>query len=277
MSEAVALLKDAKSAKTVQQKVQGHSAWQETLAGVLPFLVFGLGMVLYEVLPRPWVAGPIGLWCYVVLYIIGIVGLCVGWVKGFPRWSYAYAGLVLVIQGWWGDSDNLYGWYFIKPASQVLFWMMVAIALLLTRSLRLVGQFFKGIWVDWTLLSFAFYSCTPLVLLNLAYDFTTGNYPLPYPIASSFALAGGAWAYMRSRHIAQRAVALLAGMALTWMAAMVEVALYLDRTSKTPGLWSEEVGGMLPYWGWYMVSLLAPGLLGLLHRMVESGRANRLG
>lgn len=259
----------------VQRAARGRNFGQETLVGTLPFLVFALGMVVYEILPRAWIAGPIGLWCYVALYAIGITGLGVGWVKGFPRWSYAYAGLVLAIGGWWSDSDNLSGWPFIRPASTLLFWAMVATALLLTRSLRPLGQFFKGIWRDWTQLSFLLYSVTPLILLNVAYDFTSGNYPLPYPIAASLVLAGGAWAYMRGRNMTERAVALLAGMTLTWLVAAAEVALYLARTPKAPGLWSGEISEMLPYWGWLMVLVLAPAVLGLLRHLVQAARASR--
>lgn len=275
MSEAITGWEATPNTDPVLREAQGRSPWQESLAGTLPFLVFGLGMIIYEVLPRAWTQGPIGLWCYVALYIVGIVGLGAGWVRGFPRWSYAYAGLVLIIRGWWGDSDNLYGWSFIKPASTVLFWAMVATALLLTRSLRPIGRFFAGMWRDWTRLSFLMYSFTPLVLLNIAYDFTTGNYPLPYPIASAFVLAGGALAYMRSRDMAQRAVALLAGMMLTWLVAAAEVALYLQRAPQAPGLWPGDVREILPYWGWLMVLFLAPALLGLLRRLVDAGRAHR--
>lgn len=272
MSEAIERFGEAGEIGAALQDVHGPSSWGEALAGMLPFLAFGLGMVIYEILPRDLVAGPIGFWCYLVLYIIGVIGLGIGWVKGFPRWSYPYVGLVLFIKGWWGDRDNLSGWLSIGLASTILFWAMVGIVLLVTRSLRPLGQFFKRIWHDWTLLSFGLYSLMPLVLLNVAFDFVTGNYPLPYPVVSSLVLAGVALVYLRSSSMLQRASALLAGMTLCWAVATVEVAIYLYR-AKLPGYWAGNIQDMLSYWGVQMALILAPVLLGLLRRSVQSIRA----
>jgi hypothetical protein len=270
MSEAIERFGEARDVGTALRDVHGRSSWGEALAGMMPFLVFGLGMIIYEILPRDLVAGPIGFWCYLVLYIIGVIGLSIGWVKGFPRWSYLYAGLVLFIKGWWGDRDNLSGWLSIGPASTLLFWVMVGIVLLVTRSLRPLGQFFKRIWHDWTLFSFGLYSIAPLVLLNFAFDSVTGNYPLPYPVASSLVLAGVALAYLRSSRMAQRVSALLAGMTLCWAIATVEVAIYLYRASKLPaGYWAGDIQEMLSYWGVLMALILAPALLGLFRRSVK--------
>jgi hypothetical protein len=274
MSEAIERFGEAREVGIALRDVHGQSSWGEVLAGMLPFLVFGLGMVIYEILPRDLVAGPIGFWCYLVLYIIGVIGLGIGWVKGFPRWSYPYAGLVLFIRGWWGDGDNLSGRLFVGPTSAILFWVMVGIVLLVTRSLRPLGQFFKRTWHDWTLLSFGLYSLMPLMLLNVAFDFVTGNYPLPYPIASSLVLAGVALAYLRSSRMVQRVFALLAGMTLCWAVATVEVAIHLARAPKLPGYWVGDIRDMLSYWGVQMVLILAPALLGPLRRSVQSVRAS---
>jgi len=274
MSEAIERFGEAREVGAALRDVHGQSSWGETLAGMLPFLVFGLGMIIYEILPRDLVAGPIGFWCYLVLYIIGVIGLGIGWVKGFPRWSYPYAGLVLFIKGWWGDRDNLSGWLSIGLASTILFWLMVGIVLLVTRSLRPLGQFFRRIWHDWTLLSFGLYSLMPLVLLNFAFDFVTGNYPLPYPIVSSLVLAGVALVYLRSSSMVQRASALLAGMTLCWAIATVEVAIYLYRVPKLPRYWAGDIRDMLSYWGVQMALILAPALLDLLRRSVQSVRAS---
>ncbi|TEU15462.1 MAG: hypothetical protein E3J21_13145 [Anaerolineales bacterium] len=85
MSEAIERFGEAREVGAALREVHGPSSWGETLAGMLPFLVFGLGMIIYEILPRDLVAGPIGFWCYLVLYLIGVIGLGIGWVKGFPR------------------------------------------------------------------------------------------------------------------------------------------------------------------------------------------------
>ena len=273
MSEAIERFGEAREIGTALRDVHGQSSWGEALAGMLPFLVFGLGMIIYGILPRDLVAGPIGFWCYLVLYIIGVIGLGIGWVKGFPHWSYPYAGLVLFIKGWWGDRDNLSGWLFIGPTSAILFWVMVGIVLLVTRSLRPLGQFLKRIWHDWTLLSFGLYSIMPLVLLNFAFDSVTGNYPLPYPVVSSLVMAGVALVYLRSSSMTQRVFTLLAGMTLCWAVATVEGAIYLHRAPKLPGYWAGDIRDMFSYWGVQMALILAPALLGLLRHSIKSIRA----
>ena len=273
MSETIERFGEAREVGAALRDVHGRGSWGEALAGMLPFLAFGLGMMIYEILPRDLVAGPIGFWCYLVLYIIGVIGLGIGWVKGFPRWSYPYAGLVLFIKGWWGDRDNLSGRLFAGPTSAILFWVMVGIVLLVTRSLRPLGQFFKRAWHDWTLLSFGLYSLMPVVLLNIAFDFVTGTYPLPYPVASSLVLAGVALAYLRSSSMVQRVFTLLAGMTLCWAIATMEVAIYLYRAPKLSGYRAGDIRDMLSYWGVQMALILAPALLGLLRRSVEFLRA----
>jgi len=111
------------------------------------------------------------------------------------------------------------------------------------------------------------------VLLNFAFDCVTGNYPLPYPVVSSFGLTGVALAYLRSSRMAQRVFALLAGMTLCWAVATVEVAIYLDKASKLPGYWAGDIREMLSYWGTLMALILAPALLGLLRRSAKFIRA----
>ena len=87
MSEAIERFGEAREVGAALQDVHGPSSWAETLAGMLPFLAFGLGMIIYEILPRDLLAGPIGFWCYLVLYIIGVIGLGIGWVLArFHEW-----------------------------------------------------------------------------------------------------------------------------------------------------------------------------------------------
>jgi len=120
---------------------------------MVPFLVFGLTTVLYEVLLHLY---PVWFWEFAACYVVLLIGLGVGWVKGFPRWSYPYGGLVLVLTWSWMDipAQNLWAHniWILKRYNQLLGWrawipflLMGVIALLLTRSVRPLRQLLTGV------------------------------------------------------------------------------------------------------------------------------------
>jgi hypothetical protein len=134
-----------------------------------------------------------------------------------------------------------------------------------------------NVWRDWTRLSFALYSLVPM-LLWMAFDEVADRYELPFMIAMTLILAGGALAYMRSRGTWQRATALLAGTILARVLATAGTMVYW---SKHPQPWmtgppvrwygivrASSTGGVL-----LLAFLFAPALLGLLRQWVGSLRA----
>ncbi len=272
MSEAIERFGEAREVGAALRDVHGRGSWGEALAAMLPFLVIGLEMGLSPYLPQwEWYTQWLRLGGTVTVYAVLLIGLGVGWVKSFPRWSYPYLGLLLVLTRWlMGSSQGLRifkGWSVWVP-----FWAMALIAVLLTRSWQPLRQLYHGVWHDWTRLSFGLYGFIPLALAA-AFDDVSGTYETPYLAASTLALVAGAVAYVRSARTSQRTLALLIGMILSWVVATVGVATYWDGRlmpwMKEPGHWYVEARFMVIFWGVLPVLTFAPALLSLLRRSVE--------
>ncbi len=293
MSEAIEHFGEAREVGAALRDVHGRSSWGETLAGMMPFLmqpiVFLLGSVLaFWVKDPPPLPEPVLITISSVLALI-YAGTCMAvlglsWVKGFPRWCYPYWALGLAfssllvgaatpglrIFGHAFEHDELWGWRAWIPVLVV-----AVIALLLSRSVRPLRQLVTGIWYDWTRLSFGFYGLLPLALM-IVFDEVHGEEP--YVAVLGVILAIGALAYMRSSRTWQRALTLLLGMTLTWIAATVYLAIYWHGRQEfgmlRPGTGYETARGMLNAFGVLVVLILAPALLGLLRRSAQSIRAS---
>ncbi len=274
MSEAIERFGEAGEIGTALRDVHGQGSWSEALAGMVPLLVFGLAMALNEHLIRlAWSAYGTTVYCFAACYFVLLIGLGVGWAKGFPRWSYPYGGLVLVSTWWWMGLNSPRVWILNGPGAWIPLLMMAAVALLLTRSWRPLRQLPAGVWHDWTRLSFGLYGCLPLIVW-LLFDEVTAPYPAPYLAASAVVLAGGALAYVRSARTPQRALALLMGMTLAWGVTTVGVAIYWDGRlmpwMTEPFHWYEQVQPMVITWVVLAALMFAPALLSLFRRPGES-------
>ncbi len=277
MSEAIERFGQAREVGAALRDVHGRGSWDEALAGMVPFLVFGLTMALSEYLVRPvWSAYGTTVYCFVASYFVLLIGLGVGWVKGFPRWSYPYGGLVLASTWWWMGLGSPRVGIFNGPGAWIPLLVMSAVALLLTRSWRPLRQLLERVWHDWSSLSFGLYGCLPLVIW-LFFDEVIAPYAAPYLVATSVILAAGALAYVRSARTWQWALALLMGMTLAWGVATVGTATYWHGLQRPwmmePGHWYGVVQGMVIAWGVLAGLIFAPALLSLLHRRGESAQA----
>lgn len=284
MSEAIECLGEAREIGTALRDVHGPGSWGEALAAMLPFLAIGL-VALSSYLSQP--ALIVASYAAVLVGLgVPLVGLGVGWVKGFPRWSYAYGGLVLAVTSlllannldlWifnrydmWvmlfrrlpGLADVVFYLMFDKYNMWVLFLAMAVIALLLSRLWRPLRPLYQGVWHDWTRLSFGVYGVMPLMLV-IAFDDVTPTFRAPYLVASTVVLTAGALAYVRSARTSQRTLALLIGMTLAWGVTTAGVATF----------WHAATWDMLRHWVVLAALILAPVLLGLLRRSVKSAQA----
>jgi hypothetical protein len=289
MSEAIKHFGEAREVGAALRDVHGRGSWGEALAGMVPFLVIGLArtiIALVEERPYVWL-GYVALWLFTGGYLALLIGFGVGWVKGFPRWSYPYAGYVLVftlyfmsveisglrIFNYIFGSNDPWGWRAWIP-----FLVMAVIALLLTRSMRPLLQLVTRVWQDWTRLSFGLYGIMPLVVF-ISFDEVNKGYQLPFLLVLTLVLAGGALAYMRSARTWQRALALLIGLILSWTVTTVGTAIYWHGRlepwmREEPDRWYEIVERSAIA-GTVLVALMfAPALLGLLRRSVQSIRAS---
>jgi hypothetical protein len=198
------------------------STWAETLVGMGVFLLISVGFALASVLatlhanailsePALPIIGSV-----LVLTIIGavVIVLGLGWVKGFPRWSFPYWGIALALSRLFFDQ---WGWRAGIPLV-----LLAVIASLLARGVWPLRRLITGVWSDWTQLSFAFYGALPLALV-IAFDEVKEKGP---EVMLLVALALGALAYMRSTRIWQRALALFGSFTPIWAAATVCLANY---------------------------------------------------
>jgi hypothetical protein len=274
-----------------RQDRPSSGSWLAALATALPFLVYGLTLVMERIVmpdmygrtsltPEPLLVRLIG-------YLILLTGLGVGWVKGFPRWAYGYISLTYVAMLWWMDlaaphmrtlgiviSNDWYerlGWRALIP-----FGAMMLIALVWTRSLRPLRQFVVGIWEDWTRVSLVLYGFFVWLML------VTGSDSFHHPLlnvsmlVSTGILALGAGAHTRVGGTWRGvAVLLLALFAAGWIGGLITSGGY----STVPG------SATLKQWPWYVETLrvllvmsvwvsvmYAPALLGLIRRAVNALR-----
>ena len=251
-------------------------SWAQAMSAALPFLVAGLWAVS-NALPASLVGGwwrYLWIWLLLAGYLGALMGFVLGWVKGFPRWSYGY---VLCFPLWSWDlgalriSRHAYlGWGSVVPLG-----VAALVALGISRSFRPLLRLIKGVLEDWTQLSFALYSMATW-LLWVAFDEVRDDYELPFAIAVNAILIAGALVYIRVAGRWRRALSLIAGLGAAWVVMAVGTAFYWH--GRTVGLGREPLNGfveagrtvsVLPI---AVALLLAPALLSLLCRFVRSGR-----
>ena len=268
-----------------QQDAPSSGSWLAALATALPFLVYGLTLVVERIV-TPNMYGRIGLppeplLVRLVGYLILLIGLGAGWGRGFPRWAFGYISLAYVAMLWWMDlaaphlgtlgvvlsnnwSERL-GWRALIP-----FGVMMLIALVWTRSLRPLRRLVVGLWEDWTRVSLVLYGFFVWLML------VTGSDSFHHPMLNASMLVGtcilalGAGVYTRVGGTWRGvAVLLLALFAAGGMGGLITSGGY----STVPPLSS------LKQWPWYIEALrvlvvmlawagvmYAPGLLGLIRR-----------
>ncbi len=171
------------------------SSRQEALLGAFPFLMYGLICMLVK-FHLPF--SEFFLW--LAFYLVTIIWLVIGWVKRFSRWSYAYLGWSIIMALTWGGAPLL----LLLPA--------ILVALLWTRSLDPIKQFFLSIWRDWTCLSFVLITFPAWFILT--YDANYHPYQMLFMFGSTLALGLGAYLYLRSTSTAKRIASLFGSLAV---------------------------------------------------------------
>ena len=203
-----------------------HASWIAAWAAIAPFAVAGLELITGEI-PLEWMASKwllyLNIGTFLVLIVLAPVGVGIGWARGFPRWCYPYVGQAIAYSlymmnvatpglklfGYTFGSNDLWGWRSWIPLVTV-----VAIVLLVTRSLRPVLKLFTNAWRDWSLLTFAMFGFMPLIVA-ISFDEVDRLYSLYYMVGLTLVMVGTAWVYVRGVLQWQRVVALLVGIAVT--------------------------------------------------------------
>jgi hypothetical protein len=198
-----------------------RAPWGAAFVGALPFLLFGLAYLLegfaelggqsrlaFKLLVGSPNHPALILTPPVAVYFLSALGLLIGVMKGFPRWSYAYLGLCLYF-GWYYSNGRFNGvvyssWAWLPLLAAIL------LGLLFARSLQPLGRLFQGVWNDWTRLSFAFYAFGLPILTVIFFDQDWGALQLYGLFFDTILLAAMAVAYLRSPTIWGRVLSLQA-------------------------------------------------------------------
>jgi hypothetical protein len=245
----------------------------QAVGGTLGLLVPGMTLALTE-LPalQPWSRE-----LYLGAYLFVLFGVLAGWVRSFPRWSYAYVGYALVFSLYLSSVSTpglqILGHTFQREPWAWRAWLglgiAAALALAVTRSSRPVARLMTGVWRDWTRLSFAIYGTLPLALWIL-FDEVHSPYPALFLAVSALCLAAGAWYFVSAGSPWRRALSLIAGLTSSWTICTLAVAAYWS--GRTVGRaqhrleWADNAMPMAIGWVVVAATLLVPALLEVFRR-----------
>lgn len=239
---------------------------------------------------------------FLVFTLLAIIAvpLVLGIIKGFPRWTVPYLGIVLttivMLEPSWRLWEKIYPHVYKalggKPSTlptrvtyQALmsgfFWFMAFTAavllILLLMTWPRTRQLARRIRGDWTLLSFLLYGGVAFAIVLVFEEY---RYHEPWMIASLACLTAGAWIHLKSETGRKRILALLGGVTLAyWIAAIGKWYLvplqtwgafhgYQYVTYSWFAFWRT-----LAEWGWVILIMLIPALLTLIPRPQKSDSA----
>jgi len=236
----------------------------ETAVTVLPFVLFGLLYTFQALGYARGIREPSFYW-HLSLYLVALVGLGIGWVKGFPRWSLGYLGLALIFS-WWLTGLATVGFKLFGYSIDRWEWrgwialpVVALAAILFSRSLSPLIDLIKSIWRDWSRLSFILYAALSWVTLGILYDGKTWADPvaiLPLQVfCAALFIMLGVLPYLHLFFPWQRGLALQGAFNL---ALLSSIAIGAAVSGKADVAWP-----ILAVW---FVFLLLPGILGLACR-----------
>jgi hypothetical protein len=194
----------------------------QILMGAFPFFLFGL-ILIYFKLPMEWVksgwSATLGITVFELLLVLPAVGFGVGWVQNFPRWSYPYAGMALILAFYIQNASTpglsffgipifgreLWGWRAWIPLT-----LASINAIVISRSLKPITRFFSNLWKDWSVPSYFMSGTLPLIVM-IAFDEIDQIYSLYFMPIFAVLLVGMVTFYLRSQTTGKRVLILTLG------------------------------------------------------------------
>jgi hypothetical protein len=246
----------------------GPAPWAETQAAMALFVVYPLILILSRLFTS---LGMIFNWPPVlgraieVLLVTSFIALAAGvsifaLLKGFPRWTYPYAGMLLAIA-----ATGLLAAGRALPAPPyglpLAFAFLAGLAFLAGAFWQPMRPLLHSMGEDWTRLGFLVFGALPLAIRHVLGEFPAG---LLVILAASLILAAGALATMRLEARLERALALLIAFTLAWAVAIVYPLDQISRGIAWPEL--PEAGRMLGEALAWLLLLLLPALAGAVAR-----------
>lgn len=257
----------------------GRESWRQVLWEMSLFLAAGIFLIFVTYLqpdgvPPGWQRSSEIMGRLIVP--VTVTGFLVGLVRGLPRWSYPYGGLLLGYHTAIAGQTGL--WLFLFLMMTAAFILALAAILtdpqpsLLPAFVRRIGQ---SLSVDWTRLSFFLYGAMPLVVAA-AFDDSHFNNRTPYLGLSVLAMIAGALLYCRSRAVSLQIAALLLGITLSIWGALMDKITFADGLMNWIVVSSEGSTGTLwifRLWIQWTILILLPGLYTAFGRMIRLNRA----
>lgn len=251
------------------QSARQTNSWSATLAAITLFVLWGLSLIFNE-LPHEWA---IPNWVRSIdgILFVGItlllpIGLCIGWIKSFPRWSYPYVAHVLIFSLYMMNvatpgflfGRELWGWRAWIPLL-----VIAVVSVLVTRSLDSLKILFTNISNDWTLLTFGMFGLMPL-LIAIIFDEMDRLYSLYFMVILTLLMVGTVTVYMQNSKHKMRIGALLIGIFLTITIAVSGPAwFWFDRMKANP--WPVVIAGIVVY-----LIIFSPAIIGVFHKPVRT-------
>ena len=214
----------------------GKTPWVDVLAGSAPFLLWGSVLIASEI-PHDWLVG--GLIARTSLAIVGLliilpVGVGIGWVLGFPRWSYSYVPASVLFAAYLANASTpglqffgyptfdreLWGWRAWVPLCFALL-----VALLVSRSAQPAVRLFTNLHRDPTLIAYGLFGLMPLAVLAF-FDEMDRLYSLYFMIAFALASTVASGLYVRLPRTKVGLSALLTGIVVAILILVLGPSIY---------------------------------------------------
>jgi hypothetical protein len=197
-------------------------SWAETLAGLWPFLIFGPVSILLAY-PYPMPEWRVVLSSRILMASVALfpLGLGIGWFKRWPRWSYPYLGLALLVLGGFVGNAIFRAVFEVGPEWPVwpqvmiaigVFALTIGVLLLAARAWRPLRSFYEGVRRDWTQLSFGLFVSAGILFGLIEHEEDPAL--TVFVFFPSLIVLLGAFVYLRSATKVQRILALLISLAL---------------------------------------------------------------
>lgn len=185
---------------TKNEYIVPSTRWQ-AFVGTLPFLAFGIVQMIDKM---DLYYAPRSTFADLAFYGLALTGLLIGWIRGFPLWSYSYLGWSLVFAWFWTDMSidgTNWGYWIWLPVG-----IMALLALLWTHSRDPLKKLARDIWNDWTRLTLAMFSMGGLIFCGGGED----HHPqwLLFSIAATLIVCIGAWCFLRSSTLIGRVLSI---------------------------------------------------------------------
>jgi len=189
---------------------------RQAFLAVLPFLLFGIASLVGRL--DFFYTHPANLPLWQVLLtdpdlVCGwtiLIGLAAGIIAGFPRWTFSYLSWGLLYA--WNWSNGVFYGHVIRGESWLIFLAVVAVSLLIRRSIQPLRVILASLWCDLTLLPFGIF--TLYTWLYMLADSNHNPYLTLFIIATTLVTCLGAWGFFRSTSPVRRVLALIGGLFL---------------------------------------------------------------